>query len=211
MSKLIDLTGQRFGRLIVIERCGSHNGSALWRCKCDCGNEKTINGAQLRNGSTRSCGCLQHDIASANMTTHGATIGRNRSRLYGVWAGMLTRTRNSNATNYDYYGGRGIKVCDEWLDFKNFRIWAESNGYDYNAKYGKCTLDRIDDDGDYCPENCRWVDQTAQANNQRSNVNITYNGETHNLKQWSEILCINYSTLKSKIHKGMTIDEIINI
>lgn len=143
------------------------------------------------------------------MSKHKGTI--NEQRLYRVWAGMLTRTSNPNATNYQYYGGRGIQVCEQWKDYSCFRQWAFDNGYDINANYGKCTLDRIDTNGNYCPENCRWVSMAAQNNNQRSNKMITYNEETHNYKQWADILKINYSTFKKYIRNGKTIDDILSI
>lgn len=207
---MYDLLGQRFGRLLVVskseERC---NSGIKWNCLCDCGNSVCVPGLNLRCGDTRSCGCLQKEMVAARMTSHGATVGRKRDRLYGVWAGMLTRTRNPNADNYKYYGGRGISVCDDWLRYENFRDWALNNGYDDMADHGKCTIDRVDDDGDYCPNNCRWVSASVQANNQRSNKLLTYNGETHNIKEWSVKLNINYSTLKKYVRNGKTLDDII--
>ena len=195
--------------MIVLERAGSHNGNALWKCQCDCGNIKIINGINLRNGDTKSCGCLHSETVAHQMQTHGFNKHYTRERLYGVWGGMLTRTRNPKAENYAYYGGRGIKVCDEWHDYAIFREWALTHGYQPNAKYGECTLDRIDDNGNYCPENCRWVSMTSQANNQRSNKLITYNGETLNLKQWATKLHINYSTFRQYINNGLSLEEII--
>lgn len=207
MSKLIDLTGKRFGRLQVLMRSGSKNGSAMWLCRCDCGKTKVICGVELRSGETKSCGCLHREIASQTMTKHN---GSHKERLYRVWAAMLSRTRNPNATNYKYYGGRGIKVCEEWNDYEVFRDWALQNGYNPSAQYGECTLDRINVDGNYCPTNCRWVNMSSQNNNQRSNKTIVYNNESHNLKQWSDILGINYSTFKKYIKSGRTIEDIIN-
>lgn len=202
-----NLLGKRFGMLVVVEKSDKRrNGSLCWTCKCDCGNVVTVCGAELRNGDTRSCGCLHSNIVSDTMRTHG---GR-RDRLYGVWAGMWTRTTNKNATNYGYYGGRGITVCDEWKNYASFREWSLNNGYNPNAPSGKCTLDRIDSSGGYCPENCRWADMSVQNSNQRSNKQIEYNGETHNMKQWADILGINYSTFKLWIHNGKSIDDILN-
>jgi len=207
-----DLVGQRFGRLVVIELCGSDKGkNRLWRCKCDCGNEKITNTHNLRSGDTQSCGCLRSEIVRDRMITHGHNCNRTRERLYGVWSGMITRTSNPNSTNYKYYGGQGISICKEWLDYEVFRQWALENGYNENAEYGRCTLDRIDYTGNYNPDNCRWVDMSVQSNNTRANHLITYNGETHNLKEWSNILGINYSTFKAKVYKGMTIQEIIEV
>lgn len=207
MGKLIDLTGKRFGRLQVVMRSGSKNGNAMWLCHCDCGNTKTVCGVELRSGETESCGCLHKEIVSKKMTKHN---GSHTERLYRIWGAMLSRTRNSNASNYQYYGARGIKVCEEWEDYEKFRSWSLQNGYNPSAQYGKCTLDRIDTNGNYCPENCRWVDMSVQNNNQRTNKKITYNNETHNLKQWSDILGINYSTFKKYIKNGKTIEDMVN-
>ena len=205
-----DLTGQKFGRLTVIELAGSDAcKNRLWRCRCDCGTITVKNGACLRSGDTRSCGCLQREETSKRMTTHGHNKNRVRERLYGVWAGMMTRTSNPNSDNYQYYGGRGISVCDEWRDYESFRGWALANGYNENAQRGKCTLDRIDTDKDYCPDNCRWVDMNVQANNMRSNRLMEYNGEVHNMKEWATILGINYSTFKAWTHRGLTIEDML--
>lgn len=209
MTRFDNLTGQRFGRLVVLSRnYDLGNSYTWWNCKCDCGNEKAVRAQSLKCGETRSCGCLQKEIMKSKMSTHEHTINRQRERLYGVWASMLTRTRNPNATNYKYYGGRGIQVCKEWLEYGPFRTWSLENGYDPDAPYGECTLDRIDDNGDYCPENCRWVNQSVQANNQRSNHLVEYKGEIHNLKQWSVLFGMNYSTFRLQFYKGIPMEEI---
>lgn len=163
MSTVKDLTGQRFGRLTVIRRDGSsRQGLAAWLCRCDCGRECVVEGAMLRKGNTKSCGCLHSEAARERWTTHG----QSDSRLNSIWQAMKQRCYNSSNKNYNRYGGRGITVCDEWLnDFKAFYIWAMANGYDENAPYGQCTIDRIDNDKGYNPENCRWVDMKTQNNN----------------------------------------------
>jgi len=166
--KLIDETGNRYGRLTVIRRVGvGKGGNATWLCQCDCGGETIVNGGYLRDGRTRSCGCLLHETRVAN--GHNRMIhGMNSSRLYGVWTGMKKRCNMPSHPHYKDYGGRGIKVCDEWSnDFRVFAEWALSHGYDESAPKGKCTLDRIDPDGDYCPENCRFADMVVQQNNRR--------------------------------------------
>lgn len=206
---MLDLVGQRFGRLLVVEYFGSKNNQRLWRCVCDCGNEKIVQTSYLTSGDTRSCGCLHKEIVSTRMTKHGYSKGYKRERLFGVWCSLKTRVLNPNATNYQYYGGRGIKICDEWMDYAKFRAWAMDNGYDPDAPYGQCTLDRIDTDGDYCPENCRWVSMDVQANNMRSNHRIEYHGEVHNMKEWSKILNINYSTFRKNVKLGKSIDEML--
>ena len=163
MGKLIDLTGQRFGRLVVVERAGStQRGQATWLCRCDCGNETAVVANSLRRGNTNSCGCIHSELLSSRNYKHG----KRHSRLYGVWLGMKERCYNPKHNRYHRYGGRGIAVCDEWRDnFNAFYEWSVANGYDENAPYGECTIDRIDVDSDYCPENCRWVDLLTQRNN----------------------------------------------
>lgn len=205
-----DLVGKRFGRLVVLEDVGSVKNQRMWRCQCDCGNEKIVPTSYLTSGDTQSCGCLHHDIVSRQMTTHGYTKDHKKERLWGVWCSMKTRVNNPHASNYQYYGARGIKICDAWLDYANFRCWALDNGYDPDAPYGQCTLDRIDPDGDYSPENCRWVNMNVQANNMRSNHLMEYNGEIHNMKEWSNILGINYSTFKKYVNQcGMSIYDML--
>lgn len=147
--------------------------------------------------------------------THGGTPKGNWERLYGIYAGIKSRCYNPHRHNYSRYGGRGIKVCDEWLGvngYANFRAWAYSCGYDDTAPKGECTLDRIDNDGDYCPENCKWSTNKEQANNRRSSRKLTYNGETHTLAQWGEITGIKADTIQSRIdYHGWNTEEALTI
>lgn len=172
--KTIDETGNRYGRLTVVCRAGSTKGGiARWLCQCDCGGKKVVTGSRLRSGETRSCGCLEQETRVSNGHKRmRPTHGMSKSRLYDVWHGMKARCYRSTHPHYSDYGGRGISVCDEWADsFSAFAEWALSHGYDENAPKGKCTLDRIDPDGDYCPENCRFADMVVQQNNRRDRSN----------------------------------------
>ena len=165
MSAVKDIKGQRFGRLTVLERFGtSSQGTATWLCLCDCGKKCVVIGAAMRKGNTRSCGCLHDDRARERRTTHGLS----GTRLYFVWKTMNQRCSNPNNDDYKDYGGRGITVCEEWQhSFPAFHTWATANGYDENAPYQECTIDRIDNNKGYFPDNCRWVSQMVQIQNRR--------------------------------------------
>ena len=158
MSKKLDLTGHRFGRLTVLEEAGrSTCGKIQWRCLCDCGGEIVADGGDIKRGRTQSCGCLYREtMARGTHTTHG---GR-RTRLWNIWSGMRSRCNNPKTEWYKNYGGRGIHVCKDWDNFAVFRDWALSHGYTDDL-----TIDRIDVDGDYEPNNCRWITRADQNRN----------------------------------------------
>jgi hypothetical protein len=162
-----DLTGKKFGRLTVLKYHATISRRAMWECECECGKRSIVRGGHLIAGATKSCGCLGKENASKAKIKHGDTIGEH-SRLYGVWQNMKNRCNNTNLKGYKDYGGRGITVCDEWLNsYSSFKEWAVANGYDDSAPRGKCTIDRIDNDGNYEPSNCRFVDSFVQVSNQR--------------------------------------------
>ncbi len=155
-----ELAGQRFGKLLVIaESEERRNGKVLWECVCDCGNKCLVRSCHLISGHTKSCGCYSSERTIAANTTHGGT----HSRLFSIWKSMKTRCGNPNSKSYSYYGGRGIKVCDLWLNnFAEFEKWALENGYS-----DKLTLDRKNPDGNYEPDNCRWATWHEQRINRR--------------------------------------------
>lgn len=208
MGKFIDLTGQKFGRLLVIERVGvAKSGHALWACVCDCGNHHTITSNQLHSGA-KSCGCLQRERAAEVATKRKGvpyhkkrTIGQEHHRLHQCYKDMLNRCYNKNNRSFSRYGNRGIKVCDEWHnDFYSFRDWALKNGYSDTL-----TLDRIDVNGNYEPTNCRWVTPKVQNNNRGNNRMVQYKGETMTLHELSEKCGIAYKTLWARVNYGWSI------
>lgn len=183
-----DLTGCRVGRLTVL----SKETQNVWKCICDCGNIAFVRSCHLTSEHTKSCGCLQKERASQSATKHGKSI----ERIAGIWYGMRKRCYNKNRPEFKNYGGRGIKICDEWKDdFQAFYDWAMSNGYSDDL-----TIDRIDVNGNYEPSNCRWISNREQQNNRRTSHLLTYDGETHTLKDWAKIKGINYSTLRGRIN-----------
>lgn len=156
----IEISGKRFGRLAVLSDSGKrYRGNILWTCLCDCGKTTKVRTTHLITGKVKSCGCLRNEIAKKVFTKHGDAI--LRTRLYRIWEGMIGRCNNRSMDAFKYYGGRGIKVCSEWLNnYPAFKAWALANGYRDDL-----TIDRIDSDGDYCPENCRWITKSENCRN----------------------------------------------
>ena len=204
MGTFVDLTGQRFGRLTVLGRAedgvsprGKHR--VRWRCLCNCGNVRVVYGASLKSAKTVSCGCYHKDSKKEQMTSHGGS----GTRLYKIWDGMKARCYNPRKNYYPIYGGRGITVCDEWhYSFEAFRNWAMANGYEDGL-----TIDRIDNNGNYCPENCRWATISQQNNNKSTSHFLTYNGETKTITQWAEATGFTFHAILARVSKGMTTEE----
>ena len=200
MSRAINIIGKRFGRLLVLKRMeNASNGDAVWLCKCDCGKTKSIRGNAILTGRTISCGCYHKEIVS-NKNNVNYKDGRCGTRLYNIYNNMKSRCYKKNHKSYANYGGRGIKICDEWLNkekgFVNFYNWAMNNGYRDNL-----TIDRIDNDGDYKPSNCRWTTYREQANNTRTNHKVKYNGQIYTLAELSRKFDLNYEYLKNKKYR----------
>lgn len=194
MGAKLDLRGQKFGRWTVLEEAGRKCGGVLWRCQCDCGTIREVTATHLRAKNSVSCGCYSKEIHTKHRKSRGS--------IYHVWQCMKDRCFNPNAQEAKHYIEKGISVCDEWLDFDNFYKWAVANGY----KKG-LSLDRIDNDGNYEPSNCRWATPKMQARNRSNNVHLTWQGETHCVSEWAEILGLNPITIFTRLSRGWSVDD----
>lgn len=206
-SQFEDLTGQRFGRLVVIGRDDRKSRKTYFNCQCDCGNVKSVRSDSLKAGLIRSCGCMKKEQDRTNLTA-AHTHKMSGTRIYEIWQGIKKRCYNPHDARYDRYGGRGIGVCQEWKDnFQAFYDWAMQNGYDESL-----TIDRIDNDCDYCPENCRWTDSKTQARNRSTNVRITIGNATKTLTEWCEIFEIDSRVVFARYNRNgfIGIDELFN-
>jgi hypothetical protein len=201
MGKYVDLTGQRFGRLTVIEYAGKDkHRNILWLCKCDCGTETIVFSGNLKRGNTFSCGCYQRERTKDAHTTHNLT--HTNPRLYEIWSDMKKRCFKPNTTGYIHWGGRGISVCHEWLEYKSFYDWAISNGYkDF------LTIERVDNDGNYEPDNCKWITKGEQSRNTTRNHKVTFNKETMTLSEWSRKMGMSASTLRFRLIHGWSVEK----
>lgn len=197
MAHAQDFTGQNFGRLTVLKRMVNNRWShSCWLCRCDCGNEKTILGYNLTNGTTQSCGCLHKERASAAQRTHGYS----KSKTYGSWVDMIRRCTQPHNKNYQHYGGRGIKVCKRWSKFVNFLedMGEVPMGYQ---------IDRIDNDQGYCKSNCRWATRKQQARNKQYNHLVTYQEKTLCLSEWAEQTGIAKDTIRHRLKNGWPVEK----
>lgn len=201
MSVKIDLKGERFGRLVVLEENGRQSKQILWKCKCDCDNEVTVISNNLRRGFTKSCGCLNNEERAKRKFKHGKRYHKH----YHTWKDMITRCYNSNSVAFEFYGAKGTTVCEEWRDDPTaFLSWCETQepileGY---------TLDRINTYGHYCPENCRFASKGEQSRNTKRNITIERNGEKLCLKDFVEKYgVVSYRTVVSRVFRGMNPEE----
>lgn len=195
MAKFEDLTGKRFGYWIVIERAANNeHGGVRWRCRCDCGNERIVGAQALKRGTSKSCGCHKND--------YNRVHGGKGTRLYEIWRHMRYRCENPKNQAYEKYGARGITVCEEWHDFAEFRRWALANGYEDSL-----SIDRIDNDKGYRPDNCRWATSKTQMNNRRTCNVLEFGGEKLSISQWAEKVGIPRSTLLNRIKRGWSIER----
>ena len=201
MSRIVIKEGQRFGRLVILKELPFKylpNGRRVrnFLCKCDCGNIKDVSINHLCYGGTKSCGCL----------TIKYPKGITSSALYRKWAAMKQRCFNPKLPNYKDYGGRGITMCDEWRwDFMAFRKWSLENGYSREL-----SIDRIDNDGNYEPSNCRWATRKEQMNNRRCTHYLTFRGETHTIQEWSKIQKIKKSTIEMRLRMGWSVEKTLS-
>lgn len=202
-----DLTGKRFGRLVVIGVDDRGTRKTYYNCQCDCGNVKSVRADSLLCGAIRSCGCMKKEQDRINLEANHSHK-QSGTRLYKIWQGMKKRCYNPHDTRYDRYGGRGIIICDEWREnFQAFHDWAVQNGYDETL-----TIDRIDNDGNYCPENCRWSSNEEQARNRSSNIKITIGNATKTLTEWCEVFQVDYRMVLARYKRNgfIGIDELFN-
>ena len=202
MGKFVDLTGEKFGRLLVLSRVENKDGYVRYLCKCDCGNTIITRGTRLKSGGVKSCGCLQKEHTS-RLGVSKRRYDKSLNRLRRIYQAMINRCYNPNQISFHNYGGRGIKVCLSWKSNRNlFFEWALNNGYKENL-----TIDRIDNNGDYSPQNCKWTSLKEQARNRRSTALYFLNGETKPLAEWAEIYQIDYKLVFKRLKLGWSLQK----
>lgn len=201
--KLLDLTAKTFGRLTVTSRAeNTSQGQARWNCVCECGAKITVPSVVLRDGRSRSCGCLKHDELKKRSTRHGHSAGK-QSPTYYSWAGMVGRCTNPSHTAFSNYGGRGVLVCDRWLDFNHFLA-------DMGEKPAGMSIDRIDNLGNYAPGNCRWSTLTQQARNKRNSRKLTHDGLTLTVPEWAERLGLPAARIHDRLSRGYSAGDALS-
>ena len=205
MRKPVNLIGRRFGMLVVTgeaPRVGVKN-DARWMCHCDCGVDKAISATCLTTGNTRSCTCLRRKATSERQTSHGDNRPGNRHPLYGVWAGIHRRCYNPHEKRFNRYGGRGIVMCERWLDYANFKA-------DMGASYQRgLTIERINNDGNYEPNNCRWASVKEQCRNRSTSRWLEFNGQRKTVAEWAETLNLRPERISARLGAGWPVEKVL--
>lgn len=197
VHNFVDLTGSKFGRLLVLsESSERRNRESCWICLCECGNEFVTSGCSLRNGGTKSCGCLRSEHSRTVNIRHG----KKHTRVYRIWTGMWNRCRNPNAKDFARYGGSGITVCKRWQTFENFLS-------DMGEPCSGLTIERKENSKGYCKSNCVWATRTEQARNRKNNVILTFNGESLCISEWAERLGVNKCLISKRLARGWSIER----
>ncbi|MDD3229598.1 MAG: hypothetical protein PHE09_10320 [Oscillospiraceae bacterium] len=204
MNKAHDITGNRYGSLVALSRVENRGKDTAWLCLCDCGNKTVVKTPNLKNGHTKSCGCLKEKTSYRNNIKHGLSQNNGHiAKLYKLWSGIKDRCLNINNPHYKEYGGRGILICEDWVsDYEAFHKWAVSNGYK------EClSIDRVNNNKGYSPDNCRFVTMTEQNRNKRNNITVEYRGRKMVLSELSEICGVNYKTLYKRVMSGWSVKD----
>jgi len=190
--------GDRFGRLRIIQEGKIRHGRRRFVCICDCGNKKSVDLSHLRRGAIISCGCYRNELAKIRNTKHGLY----KSRIYRTWLGMKTRCDNHNVESYKHYGGRGIKLCKQWLSFEAFCKWSMAHGYRDDL-----TIERKNVNGNYCPTNCTWISQSDQMSNTRRAPGVYFNGQRRSIRQWAKHYGVHHQTVYNRLNRGWSIGQ----
>lgn len=203
MAKFLDITGDKYGKLVVLEYGYKKDKKNYWKCVCECGKETTVSINSLRTGNSKSCGCLQKEIAKKYR--HSTTHGKFGTRIYQTWSAMKSRCYNSKVDSYKRYGARGITVCEDWKnDFTKFYEWAMNNGYEDDL-----TIERLNANGNYSPNNCTFIPGNQQSNNRRCSIFVKIGNETRNITGWEKATGIGRMTLYRRYHKGLRGEDLI--
>lgn len=200
VHNFVNLKGNRFGRLLVLSESSERRNGACWLCMCDCGNEFVASASSLRNGGTKSCGCLRRETSKMIGETVNRRHGKKGTRVYRIWAGMLNRCRNENAKDFARYGGSGVTVCKRWDTFENFLA-------DMGEPDSGLTIERKENSKGYSKSNCVWATPTEQARNRKNNVILTFNGESLCISEWAERLGVNKCLISKRLARGWSIER----
>jgi len=208
VKEKLDLTGKQFGDWTVLYEEPQEGYVRKWRCRCVCGAEKTVYQGNLTQGKSHGCGCAARKLTGERARTHG----KRNTRLYNIWVLMRRRCYDESSVSYKNYGGRGISVCDEWLGhdgFQHFWDWSHENGYSESASPRDCSIDRIDVNGNYCPENCRWIDMRSQSRNKQGTHWVEFGGETISLAEFCERYNVAPALASARFQRGWSPAEVM--